>query len=53
MAYFQTQNPNFGKLPMEGLVMEGDDIYYSHLVYFRAIWYIFWSFGIFFYFGAL
>jgi hypothetical protein len=67
MAYFQTKNPN-SEGPLEGLAMEVDDIFYGrwsilltfglfycHLVYFTAIWYIyfevswiFWYFGIFF-----
>jgi hypothetical protein len=30
-----------------GLAMEGAGIFYGHLVYFVAIWYILWLFGIF------
>jgi hypothetical protein len=35
MVYFQTKNPIF-----EGLAMEGVGISYVHLVYYTAIWYI-------------
>jgi hypothetical protein len=30
----------------EGLAMEDVGIFYGHLVYFMAIWYILWPFGI-------
>jgi hypothetical protein len=51
MAYFQTQNPNLGKFAMVDLGL----IYailciFGDLVYFVAIWYILWLFGIFFLF---
>jgi hypothetical protein len=45
MAYFQTKNPNLGKL-FEGLEMEDVGMFYGHLVYFTLIWSILWSFGI-------
>jgi hypothetical protein len=32
---------------LEGLGMEHDDPFCGHLVYFIAIWYILWAFGIF------
>jgi hypothetical protein len=47
MVYFQTKTPNFG-LILEGLAMEDVSIFYGHLAYFTAIWYILWPFGIFF-----
>jgi hypothetical protein len=46
MVYFQTKNPILGKfwkvLQWKMLV------FYGQMVYFMAIWYIMWSFGIFF-----
>jgi hypothetical protein len=39
MAYFQTKNPNLGKF--------WRDLQLKKLVYFKAIWYILLSFGIF------
>jgi hypothetical protein len=55
MAFFQTKNPNLGKF-LEGLAMEDIGTYIlrpfglfnDHLVYFVAIWYMLWLFGIFF-----
>jgi hypothetical protein len=32
---------------LDGLAMENIYIFYGHLVYFTAIWYILWAFGIF------
>jgi hypothetical protein len=56
MAYFQTKNPNVGKF-LRDLQCEDIDIFYGHLVYFTAIWYILWPFGIlcgpFVYFEAI
>jgi hypothetical protein len=46
MGYFQTKNPNLGKF-LEGLAMEDYGIFYGHLVYFTAIWYILWPLGTF------
>jgi hypothetical protein len=41
MVHFQTKNlPKFGK-NLEGLSMKNVDIFYGHLVYFMAIWNIF------------
>jgi hypothetical protein len=37
MAYFQTKNPNFGKI-FEGLAIEDVGIFNGHLVNFTAIW---------------
>jgi hypothetical protein len=42
MAYFQTQNPNLGNFWRE-----------MQYVYFMAIWYILWLFGIFSLFGIM
>jgi hypothetical protein len=48
---FSNQKSLFGYLP-EGLAMEvivrPFGLFYGHLVYFVAIWYVFWLFGIFF-----
>jgi hypothetical protein len=58
MVYlFSNQKSRFGKI-LEGLAMEDDGIpillpfglFYGHFVYFVAIWYILWLFGIFFLF---
>jgi hypothetical protein len=43
MVYFQTKNPNFGKL-LEGPTFENVDIFYGHLEYFTEIWDILCSF---------
>jgi hypothetical protein len=48
MAYFQTKNNSFGTF-LEGLAMEDVGIFYGHLIYFLAIWYIVWLFGLFWY----
>jgi hypothetical protein len=45
MVYFQTKNPNTGKI-LEVLAMEDSGIFYDHFVYFIALLYIIWSFGI-------
>jgi hypothetical protein len=53
MVYFQTKNPNLGKF---WRVLQWQDIctlwtfgiFYSQLLYFMAIWYILWLFGIYF-----
>jgi hypothetical protein len=49
MEYFQTKNPNLGKV-LEGLAIEDVGTYmyilHGHLVYFMAIWYILLPFGI-------
>jgi hypothetical protein len=47
MVYFQTKNPNEGKY---GRVLQSKMLayFYGHLVYFTAIWYTLWSFGIYF-----
>jgi hypothetical protein len=39
MACFQTKNPNLGKFCR--------DLQWKMLIYFMAIWYILWLFGIF------
>jgi hypothetical protein len=44
MLYFQTKNCNLGKF-FQGLAMEDVGIFFVHLVYFMAIWYILWSLG--------
>jgi hypothetical protein len=59
MAYFQTKNPNVGKIwralqwrmlayfmPIWS-ILRPFGLFYGHLVYFTAIWYILLSFGIF------
>jgi hypothetical protein len=43
---FSNPKSQFGKI-LEGLAMENLGIFYDHLVYLTAIWYILWSFGIF------
>jgi hypothetical protein len=53
MAYFQTKNTNLGKflkfLQRKMLVYFWPcGLFYSHLVYIVAIWYILWPFGIYF-----
>jgi hypothetical protein len=45
--YILNQKSHFGKI-LEGLGMEGVGKFYGHLVYFMAIWYILWPFGIFY-----
>jgi hypothetical protein len=46
MVCFQTKNPNLGKY-VEGNILNNVGIFYGHLVYLMAIWYILWSFVIF------
>jgi hypothetical protein len=41
---FQTKNPNLGKI-FEGPVMDVVGKFFGSFVYFRAIWYILWPFG--------
>jgi hypothetical protein len=53
MACFQTKNPNLGKswkdMQWQMLVyLWSFGPFYDHLVYFVAIWYNLWTFGIFF-----
>jgi hypothetical protein len=48
MVYFQTKNPKFGYI-LEDLAMEDVCAFYGRLVYFTAILYILWPFGIFWY----
>jgi hypothetical protein len=44
-VYFQTKNANLGKLSMV-IVLDHASIFYGHLVYYTAIWYIKRPFGI-------
>jgi hypothetical protein len=46
MAHFKTKNPSLGKF-WRVLQLEYIGIFYVHLVYFTAIWYILWQLGIF------
>jgi hypothetical protein len=46
MAYFQNEKSQFGQF-LGGLAMEDVGIFNGHLVYFTAIWYILWLFGVF------
>jgi hypothetical protein len=50
--YFQTKNQNLGNF-LRVLAMEDVGIFHGHLVNFTAIWYILWTFGIFFTFWYL
>jgi hypothetical protein len=43
-VYFQTKNPSLGKF-LEGIGMDKVGIFYGHLEYTSAIWYILWPFG--------
>jgi hypothetical protein len=43
---FNTKNPNLGTI-LEGLGLEYVGIFYGHLVWFVAVWYSLWPFGIF------
>jgi hypothetical protein len=46
MVYFKTKNPNLGNF---GRVLQWKMlvyVFYGHVVYFTAIWYILWTFGI-------
>jgi hypothetical protein len=50
MAYFETKNPNLGKI-LKGLAIEDVGIFYSHFTtigIFVVVLYILWLFGIFF-----
>jgi hypothetical protein len=49
---FAFQKSLFGCI-LEGLEIESVGIFYQHLVYFISLWYILWSFGIYFQFGML
>jgi hypothetical protein len=58
MKYFQTKNPNWGICILKGLAMENVSGFhvrcgksYCHLVYFKTISHIMWSFGDFSRFG--
>jgi hypothetical protein len=44
---FSNQKSQFGFI-LEGLALGDFGVFYGHLVYFAAIWYILWPFGIFF-----
>jgi hypothetical protein len=46
---FSNQKSRIGYI-LEGLAIEGVGKLYGHLVYFVAIWYISWLFGMFFLF---
>jgi hypothetical protein len=46
MVYFQTKNPELGKLWRTLLGTETVVIFYDPLEYFTAIWYNLWPFGI-------
>jgi hypothetical protein len=46
MVYFQTKNPNLGKI-LEGFAMENVVMFYEHWEYFSLIWYNLYPFGIF------
>jgi hypothetical protein len=48
MVYFQTKNPNLGKFRRVLQRKMSVYIFYGHCVYFTAIWYILWPFGIFY-----
>jgi hypothetical protein len=43
-SIFSNPKSQFGQI-MEGLRLEDVEIFYGHLEYFRAIWYILWPFG--------
>jgi hypothetical protein len=61
MVYFQTKNTNLGKFwkvlqwKMFGIfraimsTLQPNGLFYGDLVHFVVIWYILWSFGIYFY----
>jgi hypothetical protein len=42
---FSKQKSHFGEI-LEGLEMENVGIFYGHLEYVLAIWYILWTFGL-------
>jgi hypothetical protein len=44
---FSNQKSQFGSI-LVSLAMEDVGIFYGHLVYFTANWYILWPFGIFY-----
>jgi hypothetical protein len=44
MVYFQTKNPNLGKI-LEGLRIDNIGKFYAHLEYAMSIWYTLWSIG--------
>jgi hypothetical protein len=48
MAYFQTKNPNLGKFLGQWKILRPFGVFYVHLVYFMAIWYLVWCFNILF-----
>jgi hypothetical protein len=49
MEYFSNQKISMFVKYLKGLAMDEGGIFtYGHLVYFTAIWYISWLFGIFF-----
>jgi hypothetical protein len=47
MAHLQTQNPDLGKFWMVLQWKMLEYLLYVHSVYFMAIWFILWPFGIF------
>jgi hypothetical protein len=50
MVYSHSKNPKFGNI-LEGFVMESVGtfgIFYGHMVYLMAVWYILWPFGMFY-----
>jgi hypothetical protein len=47
MAYFRTKNTNLGNF-WRVLQWKMFVYFFGHLVYFIAIWYILWLFGIFY-----
>jgi hypothetical protein len=44
---FSNQKSKFGSI-LEGIAMEAVGIFHGHVVYFKAVWYICWPFGIFY-----
>jgi hypothetical protein len=46
MVYFQTKNPELGKIWRTLLGTENVVVFYDHLEYFSTIWYNLWPFGI-------
>jgi hypothetical protein len=46
MVYFKTKNANLGKF-LECFAMRDVGQFFGHFVYFSAVWYILWPFGIF------
>jgi hypothetical protein len=43
---FSNQKPKFGEF-LEGLAIEDVGIFHGHLVYFNALLYALWTFGLF------